>query len=96
MPGTGAQEMHDSMAQVRVESQKAPLRRFRPYPEYKDSGVEWIGEIPCHWKIFAIKRLLRVQSGDFIPADDETAEGIRFTEAMASELTPIVPILRAP
>jgi type I restriction enzyme S subunit len=21
-----------------------------PYPEYKDSGVEWIGEIPAHWK----------------------------------------------
>ena len=20
--------------------------RFRPYPEYKESGVEWIGEIP--------------------------------------------------
>ena len=21
-------------------------RRFRPYPEYKDSGMEWLGEIP--------------------------------------------------
>lgn len=21
-----------------------------PYPEYKDSGVEWIGEIPSHWQ----------------------------------------------
>jgi type I restriction enzyme S subunit len=20
-----------------------------PYPEYKDSGVEWIGEMPSHW-----------------------------------------------
>ena len=24
-------------------------RRFRRYPEYKDSGVEWLSEIPAHW-----------------------------------------------
>ena len=24
-------------------------RRFRPYAAYKDSGVEWLGEIPAHW-----------------------------------------------
>lgn len=28
---------------------EAKPRRFRPYPEYKDSGVEWLGEIPAHW-----------------------------------------------
>jgi len=28
----------------------APLRRFKPYPEYKDSGVEWLREIPAHWE----------------------------------------------
>lgn len=22
---------------------------LRPYPEYKDSGVEWLGQIPAHW-----------------------------------------------
>ena len=26
-------------------------RRFRPYPEYKDSGVEWLGKIPAHWTL---------------------------------------------
>ena len=28
---------------------RAGLRRFKPYPEYKDSGVEWLGRIPKHW-----------------------------------------------
>ena len=23
--------------------------RFKPYPSYKDSGVEWLGEVPEHW-----------------------------------------------
>jgi len=26
------------------------------YPEYKDSGIEWLGEIPAHWKIVPLKR----------------------------------------
>ena len=25
--------------------------RFKPYAEYKDSGVEWLGRIPAHWKV---------------------------------------------
>jgi len=26
-------------------------RKFEPYPAYKDSGVEWLGEIPTHWDL---------------------------------------------
>ncbi|MCJ7586520.1 MAG: restriction endonuclease subunit S [Candidatus Aminicenantes bacterium] len=33
-------------------------RRFRPYPEYKDSGVEWLGEIPMHWEARRLKFVL--------------------------------------
>src|SRR5690554_4882782 len=29
---------------------------FKPYPAYKDSGVEWLGEVPRHWEVFALKR----------------------------------------
>ena len=32
---------------------------FPAYPQYKDSGAEWLGEIPQHWKIFLAKRLFR-------------------------------------
>ncbi|WP_019567795.1 restriction endonuclease subunit S [Thioalkalivibrio sp. ALMg13-2] len=24
---------------------------FPRYPEYKDSGIEWLGEVPAHWKV---------------------------------------------
>jgi len=30
-------------------------RRFRPYPSYKDSGVEWLGKIPENWKVRPLK-----------------------------------------
>ena len=37
--------------------EEARLRRFRPYPAYRDSGVEWLGEIPAHWHSLALGRV---------------------------------------
>jgi type I restriction enzyme S subunit len=39
------------------------LRRFNPYPAYKDSGVEWLGEIPVHWEVKPLKTASRLQTG---------------------------------
>lgn len=36
---------------------------FPRYPEYKDSGVEWLREVPAHWEVCALKRLLEIQNG---------------------------------
>jgi type I restriction enzyme, S subunit len=36
---------------------------FPRYPKYKDSGVEWIGEVPEHWRVISIKWLSPVQRG---------------------------------
>ncbi|HDC4684269.1 TPA: restriction endonuclease subunit S [Enterobacter cloacae] len=33
------------------------MAKYKAYPEYKDSGVEWLGEIPNHWKTVSISRL---------------------------------------
>lgn len=33
------------------------------YPEYKDSEVEWLQEVPAHWSIAPMKRLLDIQNG---------------------------------
>ena len=41
--------------------------RFRHYPEYKESGVEWIGEIPRHWETKAcLKMMFRLGRGRVI------------------------------
>lgn len=31
---------------------------FPRYPEYKDSGIEWLGEVPAHWDIQRLKHVL--------------------------------------
>ena len=43
-------------------------RRVRPYPAYKDSGVEWLGEIPAHWEGKRLKHLESIASG-FAPRE---------------------------
>ena len=33
---------------------------LKRYPEYKESGLEWIGEIPAHWEMINTKYLFRL------------------------------------
>ena len=28
---------------------------LKPYPAMKDSGVEWLGEVPEHWEVRRLK-----------------------------------------
>lgn len=45
---------------------------FKQYPNYKDSGVEWLGEVPNHWSInklgtHFLQRKEKVSDKDFLP-----------------------------
>ena len=39
---------------------------FKPYPAYKPSGVEWLGEVPEHWHIVPVKRYYSIQLGKML------------------------------
>lgn len=43
--------------------------------EMKDSGVEWIGMIPKHWKIIRIKHLAKLQSGSNLTSNEISDTG---------------------
>lgn len=43
---------------------------LRPYPQYKDSGLPWLGRVPAHWEVRASKRMFS-QSGERARPDDE-------------------------
>ena len=40
--------------------------KLTPNPKYKDSGVEWLGEVPEHWKVVAVKRCYSIQLGKML------------------------------
>jgi len=44
---------------------------LRPYPKYKDSGNQWIGEIPEGWEIRKLKHIAKIYSGTDTKKDGE-------------------------
>lgn len=45
------------------------MSHYKPYPAYKDSGVEWLGRVPEHWQLRRLKHMARF-SGGGTPARD--------------------------
>jgi type I restriction enzyme S subunit len=61
----------------------------KPYPAYKDSGVEWIGSIPEHWEVKAFRTLGQFYGGltgkagpDFTDEGPNTQFFIPFTNIL--------------
>lgn len=53
---------------------EAVTKGLNPDVEMKDSGIEWIGEIPRHWEVTKFKYIIQVKSGDALTneqLDDE-------------------------
>ena len=56
---------------------------MRVYPHYRDSGVEWLGEVPEHWEVRPLKSVLARNEGGVWGGDPEDDEGtivLRSTE----------------
>ncbi len=45
----------------------------KAYPEYKDSGDEWLGEVPEHWSILTFQRCIHVAEGQVDPEEEPYA-----------------------
>ena len=43
---------------------------LQPYPAYGDSGVEWLGKVPTHWRTVRAKRLFRKMDRPVRPHDE--------------------------
>jgi type I restriction enzyme, S subunit len=60
-------------------------RHFKPYPKYKDSGVEWLGEVPEGWEVKTIRSLAipgykTFVDGDWIESPFIRDDGIRLIQ----------------
>ena len=39
------------------------MSHYKPYPAYRDSGVEWIGQVPEHWRVTPLKVIAETVNG---------------------------------
>ena len=44
--------------------------KYQAYPEYKDSGVEWLGDVPEHWKTPCLRWYINIASGEGLSNTD--------------------------
>lgn len=49
---------------------------LKPYPEYKDSGVAWLGEVPQHWDVRQLGRFGLLTKGNGASKEDQVPEGM--------------------
>ena len=55
----------------------AVTKGLNPDVQMKDSGVEWLGEVPAHWKVSKLKYFASIQGGFAFSSDSFTHEGIQ-------------------
>jgi type I restriction enzyme S subunit len=53
----------------------AVTKGLNPDAPMKDSGVEWLGEVPAHWEIMKLSHFAVFKSGDGIISDQIKSEG---------------------
>ncbi|MGL5228334.1 MAG: restriction endonuclease subunit S [Bacteroidales bacterium] len=46
--------------------QRAVTRGLNPDVELRDSGIDWIGQIPAHWEVKPLKFISKLESGETI------------------------------
>ena len=56
------------------------IAALTPYPEMRDSGLEWLGEVPEHWEVRRLKTLSQIRYGLGQPPK-EAADGLPLIRA---------------
>lgn len=54
------------------------MAKYKAYPEYKDSGVEWLGEIPSDWEIVSAKRMFQSVRTPAYKSDEQLAASQKY------------------
>ena len=70
----------DRLIELLTEQRQAVIHRavtrgLDPNARLKDSGVEWLGDVPSHWDVRRLKTLCSMKSGDGITAESIEPSG---------------------
>ena len=57
------------------------------YPEYKNSGVDWLGEVPEHWEVLPLRNIASFQNGHGFPHDLQGQEEGDFPFVKVSDIS---------
>ncbi|MGI6332771.1 MAG: restriction endonuclease subunit S [Zhaonellaceae bacterium] len=77
---------------------EAVIKGLNPNVKMKDSGIEWIGEIPEHWDVIKLKYVTKLVYGDSLPTENREegevdvfgSNGKVGTHNVANTLSPVI------
>ena len=67
--------------------------KYPAYPDYKESGVQWLGEVPTHWEVKRLKMSAHLNDRK-VKADEESPVpyiGMENIESWTGKLLPVDP-----
>ncbi|MGU5533311.1 hypothetical protein ACV1D8_22070 [Aeromonas caviae] len=59
------------MSQAEASQLLGLAGKYRPYPEYKGAGVEWVGDVPEHWRVGRLGSFGYFIAGCGFPHEDQ-------------------------
>src|SRR5690606_6468282 len=65
-------EKQQQLIQLLKEKRQAVIshavtKGLNPNAPMKDSGIEWLGEVPAHWDVACLRWFIKIASGDGLP-----------------------------
>src|SRR5574340_1372677 len=65
------------MTQTELTQKEVLTGKWKPYPAYKDSGVEWLGEIPEYWEMKRLRFICQINPSktelSYLPMDTQVS-----------------------
>ena len=68
----------NSSAGPKGERRESASNKYQAYPEYKDSGVEWLGDVPSEWEIYFGKRVFKSIRESALDTDEQLAASQKY------------------
>lgn len=52
------------------------MSHYKPYPAYRDSGIEWLGQVPEHWATLRLANIGPLEKGNGGTKEDDADNGM--------------------
>ncbi len=65
------------------------MSHYKPYPEYKESGIEWIGKMPGHWDMKRLRHIANFKNSNVDKKsydDQESVKLCNYTDVYYNEI----------
>ena len=69
---------------------------LEPDVRMKDSGVEWLGDIPAHWEVKQLRRAIMFQRGHDLPTDEREEGDVAIVSSSGISSTHSRAVAKAP